>query len=457
MATILCVDDDAAVLTTFTAILERAGHRVIAVSNAAAALNVLARGGVNAVISDYLMPDMTGLDLLEALRRDEDDVPVIMVTGHGSIEHAVEAMRAGATDYVAKPVEPRQLELVVDQALDLARLRRENRSLKDQVRQLRGDHGIVGESEPLKRVLELVRTVAPTRSTVLIQGESGTGKELVARAIHGWSDRADGPFVTVNCAALPESLIESSLFGHEKGAFTGASRLVKGAFERATGGTLLLDEVTEMRPELQAKLLRVIQEQEFERVGGSASIRVDVRIVATTNRDLQAAVRSGHFREDLFYRLAVVPVVIPPLRDRKDDIPALVRRFADRTSREIGKRIDAVTPDALARLAEHHWPGNVRELSHAVERAVILSPGPVLTADVLRPGAVTPGPGDPSGTDPATDPQGMKGKILLDGVNLKEAEEVLIREALERTGQNRTRAAELLGISIRTLRNRLNG
>jgi DNA-binding NtrC family response regulator len=455
MASILCVDDDAAVLTTFTAILERAGHRVVAVGNAAAALTVLARGGIDLVVSDYLMPDMTGLDLLESVRRDENEVPVIMVTGHGSIEHAVAAMRAGATDYVAKPVESRQLELAVDQALDLARLRRENRILKDQVRQLRDDHGIVGDSEPLKRVLELIRTVAPTRSTVLIQGESGTGKELVARVVHGWSDRADGPFISVNCAALPETLIESSLFGHEKGAFTGATRRVRGAFERASGGTLLLDEVTEMRPELQAKLLRVIQEQEFERVGGSASVRVDVRIVATTNRDLSAAVRAGEFRDDLFYRLAVVPVTLPPLRERKQDIPALVRRFADRAAREIGRRIDAVTPDALEGLAAYDWPGNVRELAHAVERAVILCPGTVLTAEVLRPGEPRPAFGPPA--TGARDEETGDGRIVLESVNLKEAEDVLIREALQRTDQNRTRAAELLGISIRTLRNRLNG
>jgi DNA-binding NtrC family response regulator len=453
MATILCVDDDPSVLTTFAAVLERVGHRVVTVQNATAGLNVLGRGGVDLVISDYLMPGMTGLEFLEALRATDADTPVIMVTGHGSIEHAVAAMRSGATDYVAKPVDNKQLEITVTQALDVARLRRENRILKDQVRQLRPEHGIIGDSEPLKRVLELIRTVAPTRSTVLIQGESGTGKELVARAIHGWSDRADGPFISVNCAALPETLIESSLFGHEKGAFTGATRMVKGAFERADGGTLLLDEITEMKPDLQAKLLRVIQEQEFERVGGSTHIRVDVRIVATTNRNLSDAVRSGEFREDLFYRLAVVPVTLPPLRDRKEDIPALVNRFAQRAGKEAGKSVHSVEPDVLERLAQHDWPGNVRELAHAVERAVILSRGPVLGSDAFQMDGVRAHLGEPAA--PATD--GVDDRIVLDTVNLKDAQAILIQKALEQTDQNRTRAAQLLGVSVRTLRNKLNG
>ncbi len=452
MATILCVDDDTVVLKTFSAVLERAGHRVIAVTNAPAGLDVVARGGVDLVISDYLMPGMTGIDLIAALRENDDDVPVIVVTGHGTIEHAVVAMRAGATDYVSKPVESRQLELAVQHSLRLADLARENRNLKDQVRQLRDDHGIVGDSEPLKRVIELIRTVAPTRSTVLIQGESGTGKELIARAVHGWSDRADGPFVSVNCAALPETLIESSLFGHEKGAFTGATRMVKGAFERAHRGTLLLDEITEMRPDLQGKLLRVIQEQEFERVGGGIPIKVDVRIIATTNRDLHRAVRSGEFRDDLFYRLAVVPVVLPPLRERKDDIPGLVTRFVERAGRDTGRRVEGITPAALQQMLDYDWPGNVRELAHAVERAVILADGPLLTASGFDLGRM------PASTHPPVHPvrTADNGMILLDSVNLKNAEGTLIRAALEQAGHNRTRAAELLGISVRTLRNKLN-
>ena len=452
MATILCVDDEPAVLTTFRASLEQADHRVIGVNNGPAALKVLRRGGVDLVISDFRMPDMSGLQFMTRLREEGVDVPVIMVTGHGSIEHAVEAMKAGATDYITKPVRGRQLQIAVEQALELSRLRRENQTLKDEVRQLRGERSIVGDSEPLKRVLELVRTVAPTRSTVLVQGESGTGKELVARAIHNWSDRSDGPFVSVNCAALPETLMESSLFGHEKGAFTGADRRVQGAFERADGGTLLLDEVTEMRPELQAKLLRVVQEQEFERVGGTSSIRVDVRIVATTNRDLKRAVGEGQFREDLYYRLAVVPMTVPPLRERKDDIPALAQRFLQRSAKQIGRSMQGLSPEAVDRLMQHDWPGNVRELSHAVERAVLLSPGPVIQPESLDLGRLgrEPVEGEESAGRPAD------GRVVLDTLNLKEVEEVLIQEALEETGQNRTRAAELLGISARTLRNKLN-
>jgi transcriptional regulator with PAS, ATPase and Fis domain len=306
----------------------------------------------------------------------------------------------------------------------------------------------VGDSEPLKRVIELVRTVAPTRSTVLIQGESGTGKELVARAVHDWSERRDGPFISVNCAALPETLIESSLFGHEKGAFTGATRMVKGAFERADGGTLMLDEVTEMRLDLQAKLLRVIQEQEFERVGGGSPIQVDVRILATTNRDLKEAIRRGEFRDDLYYRLAVVPVTIPPLRDRPTDVPMLAHHFARRTAENAGKPITGISGPAMDRLLEYPWPGNVRELSHAIERAVILSRGSVIQPSDLELGAEL--------TLGAERAPASTGKVVLDTLDIREAESALIEQALEETGQNRTRAAELLGISVRTLRNKLN-
>ncbi|MDX1674584.1 MAG: sigma-54 dependent transcriptional regulator [Longimicrobiales bacterium] len=449
MATILCVDDDPAVLTTFQKTLERADHRVVAVKNGAAALTVLERGGVDLVLSDYQMPGLSGLELLEAAQARDADTPFIMVTGHGTIEHAVTAMKAGAHDYLLKPLEPRELEIAVEQALEFTRLRRENESLKAQVRQLRGERSIIGDSEPLKRVIELIRTVAPTRSTVLIQGESGTGKELIARAVHDWSERGDRAFISVNCAALPETLIESSLFGHEKGAFTGATRMVKGAFERADGGTLLLDEVTEMRPDLQAKLLRVIQEQEFERIGGATPIRVDVRIVATTNRDLKEAVRRDEFRDDLYYRLAVVPVTVPPLRERRADIPPLAQHFARQTAENVGKEVRGISAPAMERLTSYDWPGNVRELSHAMERAVILCAEPVIRPSDLELGA------DPSGPTAEAGPE-APGRVTLDTLDIREAESVLIDRALEETGGNRTRAAELLGITARTLRNKLN-
>jgi DNA-binding NtrC family response regulator len=446
MATILCVDDEPTILNTIKLMLERAGHQSIAVHNGAAALNVLERRTVDLVMTDYQMPEMNGLELVSKIRRDGLDVPIIVLTGYGSIERAVAAIKAGATDYLAKPVRPAQLQVAVDQALELSRLQRENRSLKEEVTQLRGERTLIGDSDALARVIERVRTVAPTRTTVLVQGESGTGKELVARSIHHWSDRADGPFIAVNCAALPAALIESSLLGHEKGAFTGATRMVKGAFERADRGTLLLDEVTEMHADLQAKLLRVIQEQEFERVGGTSTVRVDVRIVATTNRDLKQAVRDGGFREDLYYRLAVVPVIVPPLRQRKEDIPALAHRFAVLAAQEVGRSIDGIAPETMAALQAYHWPGNVRELAHAVQRAVILSQGSVLGPDSLELGDVHPG------ERPGSDGQG-----LPDTLNLKEIEALLIDRALEQAGQNRTRAADLLGINVRTLRNKLNG
>ncbi len=274
-----------------------------------------------------------------------------MLTGYGSIEHAVSAIKAGAIDYITKPVRPEQLELAVNQALEVVRLRRENERLRREVIEFRNERQIIGNSAAIRRVLQTVATAAPTRATVLLEGESGTGKELFARTIHAQSDRRDGPFIQLNCAALPEGLVESALFGHEKGAFTGAIRRVEGAFERAHGGTLLLDEISEMRLDLQAKLLRVLQEQEFERVGGSTAIKVDVRIVATTNRDLAAFAASGNFRQDLYYRLGVIPVRLPPLRERKEDIPLLSTGSRRTTAQEIGKEITGISPEAARPVA----------------------------------------------------------------------------------------------------------
>jgi transcriptional regulator with GAF, ATPase, and Fis domain len=308
--------------------------------------------------------------------------------------------------------------------------------------------------------------VAPARATVLLQGESGTGKELLARAIHDQSDRRDRPFIKLNCAALPEGLVESSLFGHEKGAFTGAIRRVEGAFERAHRGTLLLDEITEMRLDLQSKLLRVLQEQEFERVGGTQPIRVDVRIIATTNRDLAAEAAAGTFRQDLYFRLSVIPMMIPPLRDRKEDIPVLAYRFAMRTAAEVGREFQGISPDAIQFLQSNDWPGNIRELQHAVERAVILSQEPMLTAASfefqrfgLAPSLGSVASFQVGGPRPMpTLPLGSGGgpSVVLQTLNVADAEKVLIQQALEATDNNRTRAAELLGMSVRTLRNKLN-
>jgi DNA-binding NtrC family response regulator len=468
MATILHVDDEPSIGLILQDTLERAGHEPVAARGVPEALQVLARGEVDLIISDYRMPGLTGLEFLQLLAREGYDIPLIMLTGHASIEHAVASIKAGAIDYITKPVRPEQLKLAVDQALEFVRLRKENDALRREVMEFRNERQIIGDSPAIRRILQTVAMAAPTRATVLLQGESGTGKELFARAIHDQSERRDRPFIKLNCAALPEGLIESALFGHEKGAFTGAIKRVEGAFERAHRGTLLLDEVSEMRLDLQAKLLRVLQEQEFERVGGTSPIRVDVRIIATTNRDLAAEAAAGTFRQDLYYRLSVIPVQIPPLRDRPHDIPTLAYRFALRTAAEVGKTIRGLSPAAVDLLQRYPWPGNVRELQHAVERAVILTPDEVLQPvcfDGERFGlteslqsSVTPARAAPATAhlDGVVMPDGGEHTVVLHTLDVGEAERVLIQRALDVTQNNRTRAAELLGMSVRTLRNKLN-
>ena len=453
MKTILCVDDDASLVLLMEDTLRRLGYHTIGVHTVDAALKVLGRDGVDLIISDYRMPTATGLDFLEELERLSLDVPLIMVTGYASIEHAVASIKSGAIDYLTKPVGAQQLELAVGQALEFARLRSENAQLREEVIQARSSRELIGESKALSRILETVQVVAPTRASVLIQGESGTGKELIARRIHDLSDRRDQPFISINCAALPESLVESVLFGHERGAFTGAVKRRKGAFERADGGTLLLDEISEMRLDLQAKLLRVLQEREFDRVGGTQVVKVDVRIVATSNLDLPKAVREKTFREDLFYRLAVVPIQVPSLRERLEDVPMLVQHFAQKAAQEVGRHITAIKPETIDLLVRYSWPGNVRELAHAVERAVILSPSEVLTPEAFdreRFGLA------PSGTYGPTPGSSVESGGLVDTLDLSEAEGILIQRALVATKNNRTQAAGLLGISVRTLRNKLN-
>jgi DNA-binding NtrC family response regulator len=461
MATILYVDDDPAIGLLLEDTLLRAGHRAIGARNVPQALQTLSHGEIELIISDFKMPGMTGLELLGLLREEAYDIPLIMVTGYASIEHAVQAIKAGASDYITKPVRPEQLEHAVTKALQVARLRRENDVLRQEVMALRNERQIIGESSVMRRLLQTVATAAPTRATVLLQGESGTGKELVARALHDQSERADGPFIKLNCAALPEGLVESALFGHERGAFTGAIKRVAGAFERAHGGTLLLDEISEMRLDLQAKLLRVLQEQEFERVGGTSPIKVDVRIIATTNRDLAVEAEAGRFRRDLFFRLSVIPIEIPPLRDRGDDIPLLAYRFAVHVANDVKKELAGISPDALSLLQRHDWPGNVRELQHAMERAVILASGPMLLPvhfEGQRFG-LTQQPGGLRVTEPRTGnghSSGDSHRVVLSSFDLGQAESQLIALALEATDGNRTRAAELLGLSVRTLRNKLN-
>ncbi len=416
----------------------------------------MAESPFDLIVADYQMPEQTGLDLVRLLAAQGYRIPVILMTGYSSVEHAVASIKGGAVDYLTKPVTPEMLEIAVTQALEFVRLRRENERFRRELLRVRSSRALIGISQPWRQLMEIVDSVAPTRATVLVEGESGTGKELIARALHDRSGRADGPFVSLNCAALPEGLVESALFGHEKGAFTGATVRTAGAFERAHGGTLLLDEISEMRLDLQAKLLRVIQEQEFERVGGGRTIKVDVRLVATTNRDLRREVAAGRFRQDLFYRLDVVRVRSPALRDRPDDIPPLTQYFLKRATEHLGIEPPILPPETLAHLQGYHWPGNVRELSNAVERAIILSRGRELlpasfsshledrTYDPVR--RQVPGP---PGAMPAPD-EGVEGSFDLDSLERR-----AIARALEATGGHRSKAARLLGISERTLRNKL--
>jgi two-component system, NtrC family, response regulator HydG len=467
MAMILCVDDEPAVGVIVEHALTRLGHRCRVVPGVEEAMAAVARSPFDLILADYRMPQHTGLDLLRLLEAEGYRLPVIIMTGYSSVQHAVASIKTGAVDYLTKPVSPEALEIAVNQALEFVRLRRENESFRRELLRLRASRMIVGESESLRRIMDSLDAVAPTRATVLLEGESGTGKELFAREIHERSPRHAGPYISVNCAALPEGLVESVLFGHEKGAFTGATVRTAGAFERAHGGTLLLDEVSEMRLDLQSKLLRVIQEQEFERVGGAQPVKVDVRLIATTNRDLKAEVAAGRFRSDLYYRLNVVRLHTPPLRERADDIPRLAQHFAQRAAEQLGVPVPRLPPETIDLLQSHRWPGNVRELANVIERAMILSRGgglsPAAFLGHLEHHAVQP---DASATPDhttapttaarsATAPAGEASPPDVP-FDLDALERRAIARALEATGGNRVRAAKLLGISERTLRNKLN-
>jgi two-component system response regulator HydG len=386
---------------------------------------------------------MGGIEALDAIKQLRFGLPVVLMTAYASVETAVEAMRKGAFDYVTKPVDVEELKLTIDKALEFERLRGENALLRERIGERFNLSGIIGQSRPMRELFETLALVAPSEATVLVTGESGTGKELIANAIHESSARKDGPFVKVNCAALHENLLESELFGHERGAFTGAAEQRKGRFELAHRGTLFLDEIGDMSLPTQAKILRVLQEGEFERLGGTQTLTADVRLVAATHRDLENMAEQGTFRQDLFYRLSVVPVHLPPLRERPDDLPLLAEHFLRRYAEKNRKEVRGFHPQALDLLARHTWPGNIRELENTVERAVILCPWDRITSQEL-PASIRGAEG--SSTHSVPSPSGL---------SLKDAERDLILNTLAENDGNRTRTAEILGISRQTLIHRL--
>jgi two-component system, NtrC family, nitrogen regulation response regulator NtrX len=376
-ASILIVDDEEAIRTSLRSILEDEGYDVAVASNGKEALRVYTTDPPDLMMLDIWMPEMDGLETLRRVKEFVPTAPVMMMSGHGSIETAVKAIKLGAYDYIEKPLSLENVTLRVKHALDQYRLEQENRSLKTKVQR---KFELVGQSPAMQQLRQLIETAGPTNSRVLIGGENGTGKELVARAIHMHSARIDHPFVAVNCAAIPETLIESELFGHEKGSFTGATSMKRGQFEQADGGTLFLDEIGDMSLNTQAKVLRALQEQQFTRVGGTKLMKVDVRVLAASNKDLEKEIGKGQFREDLYYRLNVVPIIVPPLRERREDIPSLVRHFMNIHAEEQGLRLKEVSPEAMAVFQQYDWPGNIRELRNLIERLMIMVPGPVIDA-----------------------------------------------------------------------------
>ncbi|RKX30710.1 MAG: sigma-54-dependent Fis family transcriptional regulator, partial [Verrucomicrobia bacterium] len=419
-------------------------YQVLTAANASQALDILTSRPVDVVISDLRMPGMDGMALLRRVRGLSARPVFILLTAYGSIEAAVEAMKQGAYDFLTKPVNLDRLEIILRRALKERRLEKDNVELRRELDEHYGLENIIGRSPPMQEVFEIIRQVAPTRATVLIEGESGTGKELVARAIHRLSPRADGPFIAVHCAALSPTLLESELFGHEKGAFTGAVEMRRGRFELADGGTIFLDEIGEVDPSVQVKILRVLEERTFERVGGEQTIEVDVRLLAATNRSLHQLVAEKRFREDLYYRLHVVRIHLPPLRERKEDIPLLCEHFLRHFAEENHKGIEGFTAEAMDALIAYDWPGNVRELRNAVERMVVLARGPRLGVRDLPPEIRQNVPREQTASTGS-----------LRNLTLREAEKRLIVEALKANSGNRTRAAEQLGISRRTLHRKI--
>jgi two-component system response regulator AtoC len=454
MAKVLVIDDEANLRKVLAALLRRDGYDVTIAEDGEMGLAEFQKNGADAVITDLVMPKVGGMEVLKAINGADPEVPVIIITAHGTVDSAVEAIKLGAFDYVTKPFDQSELSNVLAKAI---------RTHESARRNARGEHGkpsLVGESPQMQDVMRIIDKVADTPSKVLITGESGTGKELIATALHEGSSRRDKAFIRINCAAIPRELIESELFGYERGAFTGAVTSKPGRFELADGGTLFLDEIGEIPVEMQVKLLRALQESEFERVGGIKTTRVDVRLIAATNRDLNTEIEAGRFRKDLYYRLAVVPINLPPLRERPSDIPTLVRHFVDKYNRRLNKRIEGMTDEALSLVQAYAWPGNIRELENLIERTLLFADGPLIgAADLpqhLRTPGATPLPGPAPGV-PGTLPVPAGETGLKDIVRQRSAEleKEIITRALEETGGNVTRAAKLLQISRKSLQTKM--
>ena len=445
---VLIVEDDPATRSGLTELVRAWGFPADAAADGAEALQKVTTFRPTIIVSDLVMPRMSGLDLLKALQGETGQIRIILLTAQGTVDTAVEAVKAGAEDYLTKPLDPQKLQRLLDRLAEINQQRRENQALRRQLSE-RGRFGrIIGHSPPMRAIYQVLEQAAPTPASMLILGESGTGKELVAQTIHQLSPRAQAPFVALNCAAIPDTLLESEIFGHEKGAFTGATERRAGCFELADRGTLFLDEIAEMTPATQVKLLRVLQERRFRRLGGRAEQEVDVRVIAATNLDPQVAIREGKLRDDLYYRLNVFSIALPPLRERKADLPLLIQAFIDEFNQRDRRHVKAVSPDAMRALERYDWPGNVRELRNVIERATILAHGDTIEAAHLPPlsAAAPSAPAAPPGD----------GFTIAPGMTVDEAEQKLILATLDAAGGNKTHAAEMLGISLKTLHNKLN-
>ncbi|HCA20581.1 MAG TPA: transcriptional regulator [Treponema sp.] len=440
--TLLIIDDEKNIREGLAANFELEGYDVKTAATGEEGLALIEKGDIDLVITDLRMPGISGEKVLAKVTAETPGIPVIILTGHGSIDSAVDAMRHGAYDFLTKPLNLDQLTMIVKRALESREMSLQHQQLKKELEDSSALKGMIGKSSPMQKVQAMIRKVADSKASVLITGESGVGKELVANAIHSLSSRRNNSFIKVHCAALSETLLESELFGHEKGAFTGADRLKKGRFELAHGGTIFLDEIGEINQNVQIKILRVLQEHKFERVGGEQTLDVDVRVVAATNRVLEDEVKEGRFREDLYYRLNVIHIHVPPLRERKDDIPLLMSSFLDEFNRENGKNISGVDGRAKAAIFKYNWPGNIRELRNCMESAVVMCSGEEITLEDLPPSVRCSSESD------------MLSLPL--GITLDEAEKLIIKETLAMNSNNKSKTAEVLGIGRKTLHRKLS-